>query len=91
MASNILLLASTLFFLTSQAVSLITDKKHQERKYTNKKRNIPTRKKNIPTRWGIYRQERKIHQQEDNRRMPLHAEEALCPISIPRGSCGVVN
>ena len=65
MASNILLLASTLFFLTSQAVSLITDKKHQERKYTNKKRNIPTRKKTIPTRWGIYRQERKIHQQEE--------------------------
>ena len=26
-----------------------------------------------------------------NRRTPLQAEEALCPISIPRGSCGVQN
>jgi hypothetical protein len=65
MPSNILLLASIFFFLTSQAVSLITDKKRQERKYTNKKGNIPTRKKNIPTRRGIYRQERKIYQQEE--------------------------
>ena len=31
-------------------VFLITDKKCQEGKYTDKKGNIPTRKKNIPTR-----------------------------------------
>jgi hypothetical protein len=46
-------------------VSLITDKKRQEGKHTDKKGNIPTRKKNIPTRRGIYRQERKIYQQEE--------------------------